>query len=262
MMDKVSVFLADWQVLFREGIHFTLSGEEDINVIGETTDNKEALDFIEKNIPAVAVLNANHSDFTGISLTGRLCRNVPSVSVILIMDTEDDDIRFAALKCGAKACITKNIDPEEIVSLIKRIASGERPIVESFLKPGIAARVMEEFKNFSQINRAVEDMLASLSDNETRILSSLAGGDSIEQVSLSMGVSEHSIRHHLETIVTKLVNNDHNRDIIEAAQKNLPLVMPRTGSGKKETAYVSREEFEAFKENIRERFKAMINELG
>ncbi len=48
-MEKVSVFLADWQVLFREGIHFTLSGEDDIEVIGEATDNEEALNFIETN---------------------------------------------------------------------------------------------------------------------------------------------------------------------------------------------------------------------
>ena len=47
-MEKVSVVLVDWQVLFREGIHFTLSEEEDMDVIGEVTDNEEALSFIEK----------------------------------------------------------------------------------------------------------------------------------------------------------------------------------------------------------------------
>ena len=45
-MGNITVFLANWQVLFREGIHFTLSGEEDIEVIGETTGNEEALAFI------------------------------------------------------------------------------------------------------------------------------------------------------------------------------------------------------------------------
>ena len=63
-MEKVSVFLADWQVLFREGIHFTLSGEEDMDVIGEADNNEEALSFIERTPPRVAVLNANHSQPT------------------------------------------------------------------------------------------------------------------------------------------------------------------------------------------------------
>ena len=48
-MEQISVFLADWQVLFREGIHFTLSGEEDLMVTGEATSNAEAYDLIMKN---------------------------------------------------------------------------------------------------------------------------------------------------------------------------------------------------------------------
>ena len=56
-MEKISVFLADWQVLFREGIHFTLSGEEDIEVVGEATDNKEALDFIQNGYIRDIVFN-------------------------------------------------------------------------------------------------------------------------------------------------------------------------------------------------------------
>ena len=47
-METISVVLADWQVLFREGIHFTLSGEEGIEVVGEVTNGEEALNFIEK----------------------------------------------------------------------------------------------------------------------------------------------------------------------------------------------------------------------
>ena len=64
-MNRITVFLADWQVLFREGIHFTLSGEEDVEVIGEGTGNEEALAFIEKNVPNVAIFNAAHSDLCG-----------------------------------------------------------------------------------------------------------------------------------------------------------------------------------------------------
>jgi len=48
-MGIISVVLSDWQVLFREGIHFTLSGEEDIEVIGEVTDGEEALNLIKKS---------------------------------------------------------------------------------------------------------------------------------------------------------------------------------------------------------------------
>ena len=76
-MEKVSVVLADWQVLFREGIHFTLSGEEDIEVIGEVTNSGEALNFIEANPPRVAILNADRGEPSGIDVTGRIKQNLP-----------------------------------------------------------------------------------------------------------------------------------------------------------------------------------------
>ena len=94
-METVSVVLADWQVLFREGIHFTLSGEEDIEVIGEVTNSEEALNFIEANPPNVAILNADRGELSGIDVTGRIKQNLPSVSVILIMDSDSEEQLFS-----------------------------------------------------------------------------------------------------------------------------------------------------------------------
>ena len=71
-MEKVSVFLAERQVLFREGIHFTLSGEEDIEVIGESTDNVEALNLIEGNPPRVAVRRRAKVEGSGTTAVKRL----------------------------------------------------------------------------------------------------------------------------------------------------------------------------------------------
>jgi len=261
-MEKVSVFLADWQVLFREGIHFTLSGEEGINVIGEATSNEEALDFIEKNSPAIAVLNANHSDLTGINLTRRIRQNSPSVSVILIMDSDDAETYFSALKCGASACITKNIDPDEIIGLIRKVARGANPISEALLRPEIAPRIIEEFESFSSLNKEVDNLLASLSTVESEVLRCVAEGNSVEQVSATLGIDEDTIHRHLDMIVTKLVSNDHDREVVEVAQRKLTTILTRTRRSKKEPDYVSRDEFDAFKESIRERFKTFISGLG
>lgn len=261
-MEKVSVFLSDWQVLFREGIHFTLSGEEDMDVIGETTDNKEALDFIGKNPPRIAIVNANHSDFTGVDLTRRVQQNLPSVSVILIMDSDNEEQLFLAMQCGASACVTKDIDPDELVSLIRKVAQGAKPISEALLRPGIAPRVIEEFENFSLISEEVDNLLARLSTRESEILQSIAEGNSIEQLSSTLGINEEVIRRHLDLILTKLVSNEHNREVIEAAQKGLPSAITRARRGKPAEEYITKDEFDAFKESLRERFKSLTGELG
>ena len=254
--EKFSIFLVDWQVLFREGVHFTLSGEDDMDVIGEATNNKEALNFIETNTPRVAILNVNHSKLTGVEVTRRIKGNLPSVSVILIMDSENDEQLYAALKCGASACLTKDVDPDELVNIVRKVSQGAYPMSEVLLKPGIAPRVIGEFEAFSLISKDLDNLLALLSPREDEILHLIANENSIEQLAQSLNTNEEAIRLHLNQILTKLVSNEHSREVIEAAQGHLPSVF----RGKPAAEYVTKNEFETFKESLREHFKSFIGE--
>ncbi len=262
-MEKVSVFLADWQVLFREGIHFTLSGEEDIEVIGEATDNEEALNLIEKNPPGVAILNANHGKLTGVDVTRRIKQNFPSVSVILIMDSYNEEQLFSAMKCGASACLTKEADPDELVNTVRKVAQGAYPISEALLNPEIASRVIDEFEASSLINEEVDNLLARLLPAEAEILHHIAGETPVEEITKALGISEEAIRHHLDLILAKLVANDHSREVIEAAQSNLPSIISKAKrGGKPATEYITNDEFAEFKQTITERLKSFLGELG
>ncbi len=258
-MEKISVFLADWQVLFREGIHFTLSGEEDIEVIGEATSNEEALDFIEKNPPRVAVLNTNHENLSGIKIAHYITQNLPSVSLILIMDNDTEEQLFLTMKSGARACLNKEVDPVDLVSIIREVAQGAYPISEALLRPEIASRVMDEFEAFSLINKEVDNLLARLSPGEGEILRHIADGSSNQQGSQALGISEETIRHQLNFILTKLVANDHSREVIETAQSHLLSIISRAKPG---AEYITKEEFDAFKEDLMERLKSFVGEVS
>jgi len=262
-METVSVVLADWQVLFREGVHFTLSGEEGIEVIGEVTNSEEALNFIEKNPPRVAILNADRGELSGIEVTSRIKQNLPSVSVILIMDSDNEEQLFSAMKCGASACLTKEIDPLDLVNIVRKVAQGAYPISEALLRPGIASRVVDEFEASSLISKELNNLLARLSPREREILRHIADGSSIESVSQALDINAEAIRHHLDLILTKVVANDHSREVIEAAQKGLSSIVSRDRlADKPEADYITKDEFTEFKESLRERFKSFTSELG
>ena len=68
-MEKVKVFLSDPQILFREGIHFILSGEDDFEVTGETNNNEDAFKLIEANPPNIAILSMRNGKYTGPQIT-------------------------------------------------------------------------------------------------------------------------------------------------------------------------------------------------
>jgi len=260
-MDKISVFLADWQVLFREGIHFTLSGEEDIEVIGEATDSEDALKAIEANPPDVAVLNTDRDKLDGVRITGYLRQNYPSVSVLLIMDSDSEEHLFLAMKRGASACLTKETEPADLVDCIRAVAKGGHPISDALLRPEIASRVLDEFEEFTVISEQVDNLLARLTPGEVEILHQVANRTPIEQICQALGISEESISRSFGFVMTKLVANDHIRQVIAAAQTSLlPLSIRGSLAGQSSTEYVTRDEFTAFKNSLRDRLKVVTDE--
>jgi DNA-binding NarL/FixJ family response regulator len=260
-MRKIKIFLSDPQVLFREGIHFILSGEDDFEVTGETASNEEALAFIEANPPNLAILSMQNGKLTGPAVTRRIKRRFPAVSVVLITDKYDDEQLFTAMKSGASACLTKDADPEHLLDTIRVVTQGSQPIIEALLTPKIASRALIEFEDLTTLNEQLEDMLASLTTKETEILNSIAAGNVIEQITVKLDISEESVRHNLRLIRDKLMANDQARDIIEATQRGLPSIIHGTvkTSGLSEE-YVTREEFNRFKESLAQRLKNFIGE--
>jgi len=262
-MERISVFLADWQVLFREGIHFTLSGEEDMEVIGEDTGNGQALAFIETNTPQVAILNANnHEKLSGIEATHHIKQNLPEVSVILVMDSDNEEQLFAAVKSGASACLTKDVDPEVVVNTIREVVQGSQPISEALLRPEIASRVLGEFEVFASIGEQVGKLLAHLAPREAEILRHIAEGSAREQMAKTLEISEEAISHKLQSILHKLVANEHKLRLLEAAQGGLPAISRIGFSGKPGVEYITKKEFTAFKEGLKERFKSLSGEIS
>ncbi|MFC2001807.1 response regulator [Chloroflexota bacterium] len=261
--EKIKVFLSDPQVLFREGIHFTLSGEEDFEVTGETTNNEAAFVAIEANPPNVSILNMESGKLNGPDATRRIKRNFSSVSMILIMDNENEEQLFAAIKCGANACLTKDTDPEYLVNIIREIAQGSKPIVETLLIPGLASRAAAEFEALSALSENINKLLARPSLKEIEILNLIAAGNGIEQVAARLSSSEEDIRHQLALIVNKLVANDQARTVIEATQHSFPSLIPNSVLGNGSAIdYITREEFNEFKDSLMQRLKSFIGELA
>jgi DNA-binding NarL/FixJ family response regulator len=262
-MEKVKVFLSDPQVLFREGIHFILSGEEDLEVIGETTTNDEAYTLIEANPPGVAVLAMQDKKTGGPEITRRIRRSLPSVSVILTMDKKEDDSIFEAIKSSARACITKDTDPEQLLDIIRVVSQGSLLIATELQSPGVAALALAEFEALRELDQQMDNLLAHLTAKETQVLESIAAGDSAAQTAGKLGASEDAVSRHLRMVLNKLVANDQAQAVIEAAQRSLPTIIRRPlKKDGKAVEYITKAEFNEFKDHLMERLKSLLGELS
>ena len=261
-MEKVKVFLSDPQVLFREGIHFILSGEDDFEVIGETTSNEEAFTHLEANPPNIAVLSMHNGKYDGPDITRRIKRSLPSVSVILTMDKSDEEQLFAAMRSGATACLTKDADPEFLLDIIREVAEGRQPMIDNLLISRVASMAIIEFEDIATLNKQLDNLLANLAPRESEILSSIAAGNAIEEVAAKLGINEDTVRSQLKSVLSKMVANDQARVLIEASQRSLPSIL--SGAVKMKGVageYVTKAEFNEFKDNLMERLKSFIGEL-
>ena len=263
-MERIKVFLSDPQVLFREGIHFTLSGDEDFEVTGETTSNAEALHSIEENPPHVAILNMKNGKVTGPEITQQIRRNLPSVAVILTMDEPSEEMMFQAAKSGAGACIDKNIDPDELINIIHEVAAGGRPINESLITAQLAPRILGEFESLSALSEHLNKLLAHLSPKEAQLLKSISEGQTAEQISTQTGLAETAVKQQASLIVNKLVANEQAQAVIEAAHRSMPFTMGEgaRGPAQSNNNYITKEEFNEFKDSLTERLKGFIGELA
>ncbi len=263
-MEKIKVILSDHQVLFREGIHFILSGEEDFEVTGEASNNEEALALIETNPPDIAILGMQNRRLLGPDIIRRVKRSAPTVSVMLTIDKKDDDLIFAAMKSGASACLPKDTDPEYLVEMVRLTAKGTRPIADALLDAEIASRTIAEFDDFAIMGEQVENVLAGLTPEETNILDDIAAGNKLDQLVTSLGISEEEVRNSLWEIVDKLVANDEVRLLIEAAhliehtQRSQPsLFRSVVKTWEPPADYVSRAEFNELKKSLMDKINSL-----
>ena len=204
----------------------------------------------------------HNGKYDGPDTTRRIKRSLPSVSVILIMEKADNTQLFLAIKSGASACLTKNSDPDYLLDIIRVVSQGSHPAIDTLLQADIATMVLAEFEDMAAISAELDDFLAPLGPKESELLQSIITGKTIEQMSVELDTNEENIRRTLRHILSKLIANDQSRTLFETAQQSIPLMMRNVGRTPGAGGdYITREEFNEFKESLMERLKSLIGEL-
>jgi len=195
----VSVFLLDDHELVRRGIRDLLWSHEDITVVGEAATAEEALRQIPQVQPDVAVLDVRLRDdpsaMTGIEVCREIRSAHPSVACIMLTSYADDEALVTSIMAGAAGYVLKQIHGTDLVNAVRRVAAGE-----SLLDPSTTARVLERLRSPSK----VDDPLAALTPQETRILDFIAEGLTNRQIGEAMFLAEKTVKNYVSNLLAKL----------------------------------------------------------
>jgi len=217
---KARIVIVDGHTLFRRGVRNILELEADMEVVGEAGNGREAITTIQELTPDVVLMDLTLPTPNGIETTQRVKRELPHTAIIVLAPNEDEDQLFEAIKAGAAAYVLKDIDPTDLIAIIRRVRSGEYLINDKvFSKPAVASRVLKEFRELAVYGADAQPIFAPLSPREVEILDNIAQGMTNKQVAYALGISEQTVKNHMSSILRKLSVNDRTQAVVYAMRQ-------------------------------------------
>jgi DNA-binding NarL/FixJ family response regulator len=217
---RTRIVLVDDHALFRLGMRHLLEREADFEVIGEAEDARSAIDMAVDQNPDVVLMDLSLPSPGGIEATQRIKRQLPTTAVIVLAAAEDEDSLFDAIKAGAAAFILKEVNPADLVAIIRRVSSGEYLINDKvFSRPSVASRVLKEFRELAIYGQEAQPIFAPLSPREVEILDNIAQGMTNKQVAYALTISEQTVKNHMSSILRKLSVNDRTQAVVYAMKQ-------------------------------------------
>jgi DNA-binding NarL/FixJ family response regulator len=217
---SLGILIADDQALVRAGFRMILEAEEDMEVVGEAADGREAVAEAQRLRPDVVLMDVRMPDVDGLDATRRLLGDDGSDAKVVMLTTFDmDEYVYDALRAGASGFLLKDVPPEQLVAGIRAVASGD-----ALLAPSVTRRVIEEFvRRPPESVRTAPPELAELTERELEVLKLMARGLANAEIAQELFISETTVKTHVAHILMKLELRDRVQAVVFAYESGLVL---------------------------------------
>jgi two-component system, NarL family, response regulator LiaR len=195
MSELIRVMIVDDHPVVRQGIKSLLGEEEDIEVVGEAVNGRDALEKVEIFKPDVILMDLVMPEMTGIEAIEKITASHPDARILVMTSFAADDKVFPSIKAGALGYLLKDSDPEDLIRMIRQVYRGELSI-----HPTIARKVIHE------LNRPAREPLtpSPITEREVEILQLLAQGMENKEIAARLVVRDATVRTHVSNILRKL----------------------------------------------------------
>jgi len=221
----IRVAVVDDQALVRSGFVVLLRSAEDIDVVGEASDGREAVELAQRARPDVMLMDIRMPDVDGLEATRRITSDEATASTrVLILTTFDlDEYVFEALRAGASGFLLKDTLPDDLLAAVRVVAGGE-----ALLAPKVTRRLIEQFVQQPETPPVQPHPgLDTLTDREREVLAAVARGLSNAEIAAELFMSHATAKTHVSRLLTKLDARDRAQLVMLAYEASV--VIPGSG---------------------------------
>jgi DNA-binding NarL/FixJ family response regulator len=195
----IRVFVADDQALVRGGFRMILDAQDDLEVVGEAADGREAIEGVRSLRPDVVLMDVRMPVLDGIAATRTIVAERLPSQVLVLTTFDQDEIVYDAMKAGASGFLLKTAPPDRLIDGVRTIAAGD-----SLLGSTITRRLVESFVSRPRPGQVAPPQLDELTDREREVLVLIARGLSNAEIAARLFISEATVKTHVNHLFQKL----------------------------------------------------------
>ena len=207
----IRVLVADDQSMVRAGFRMLLADEQDIEVVAEASNGKEAVEKASRYDPTVVLMDIRMPELDGLEATRRILAADPDARVLVLTTFDLDEYVYEALRAGASGFVLKDDPPEQLIAAVRTVASGD-----ALLSPAVTRRVIGAFTRMPRPTPPKE--LEDLSAREREVFRLVARGLSNAQIAKELFIGETTVKTHVTHILSKLGVHDRVQAVVLAYQ--------------------------------------------
>jgi DNA-binding NarL/FixJ family response regulator len=213
----IKVLLADDQALVRAGFRALLDAEEDIEIVGEATDGRVAVEQTRSLQPDVVLMDIRMPGTDGLAATREIAGDpaLADVRIVILTTFELDDYVFEALRAGASGFLVKDTEPVDLIAAVRLVDGGE-----ALLSPSITRRVIEEFAVRAK-EPPPSPQLEELTQREREVMALVGTGLSNDEIAGQLVVSPATAKTHVSRAMVKLGARDRAQLVVFAYEYGL-----------------------------------------
>jgi len=212
-MSCIAVLLAEDHALVREGMRDLLEREQDLKVVGEAENGRQAVEKVAVLRPDVVLMDVDMPVLDGIEATRKIKASRPATTVLVLSAYDDEQYVFAALDAGAAGYLLKDMRSGQLVEAVRSVHAGE-----SVLHPAVARKVVDRFLS-SESGGMKPKNGGPLTERELEILRLAASGLSNQDIADKLVLSGRTVQAHLANVFDKLSVGSRTEAVVHALKK-------------------------------------------